>query len=391
MKIKTLVFALALLCVLYAACLTQSPSRITQRCPNTFPTQSASVSISAQGTVATIPCPDRDSTFSGIVRTYDPNYISLFPPATNRFSVASSANQAIPIGNNFIGVEFQARPQMVNTSSKIIMGTMNDLYITGNPTGALTIFGARNWVATTAGTPSVVSSAIAVHGNVDIAGTSIGTLTGGSFRAIVGSNQVGTVSLITGGQFFANYGYTALVTDTTAVQANSSATSVTTGTTTNLRLFHAIKGTTNGGATNVCGVCIGNWSGGTGTLTNVDAILIDATVDTGTNRHAIRSLSTSPSLLSGALNFNATYTPSGTTGAQVINRPAFSVNFAAAATSLVVTNSFATVNTRWLCGVQTNDVTMKSVVAESNAGSVEIFANAAATAETEVYCEVRNQ
>lgn len=90
------------------------------------------------------------------------------------------------------------------------------------------------------------------------------------------------------------------------------------------------------------------------------------------------------------LYLDATITPSGTTGAQTINKGAFSVNFAAAATSLVVTNSLVTASTKFLCTVQTNDTTMFAVKAVAASGSVTLYANAAATAETEVYCEVRN-
>lgn len=82
--------------------------------------------------------------------------------------------------------------------------------------------------------------------------------------------------------------------------------------------------------------------------------------------------------------FGKTVTPTGTTGAQTINKPCGSVNFAASATSLVVTNSLVTANSIIVCTVGTNDTTMKSVVAVAAAGSFTLTANAAATAETRV-------
>lgn len=79
-----------------------------------------------------------------------------------------------------------------------------------------------------------------------------------------------------------------------------------------------------------------------------------------------------------------TITPAGTTGARTINKIAGSVNFAAAATSLVVTNSKVDSNSIILCTVATNDTTMKSVSAVSGSGSFTLYANAAPTAETKV-------
>jgi trimeric autotransporter adhesin len=79
-----------------------------------------------------------------------------------------------------------------------------------------------------------------------------------------------------------------------------------------------------------------------------------------------------------------TITAGGTTGAQTIDKTAGSVNFAAAATSLVVTNSFVDANSVIVATVATDDTTMKSVAAVAGAGSFTLYANAAATAETRV-------
>lgn len=79
-----------------------------------------------------------------------------------------------------------------------------------------------------------------------------------------------------------------------------------------------------------------------------------------------------------------TVTAGGTTGAQTINKAAGTVNFAAAATSLVVTDSLVTANSTIYCSIRTNDSTalLKNVVPA--AGSFTINLNAAATAETSV-------
>lgn len=86
----------------------------------------------------------------------------------------------------------------------------------------------------------------------------------------------------------------------------------------------------------------------------------------------------------GDQRFDKTITAGGTTGAQTINKTAGSVNFAAAATSLVVTNNLVSTSSVILCTVGTNDSTMKSVACVAGAGSFTMNANAAATAETRV-------
>ncbi len=87
----------------------------------------------------------------------------------------------------------------------------------------------------------------------------------------------------------------------------------------------------------------------------------------------------------------ATITPGGTTGNQVINNSAGSVNFAAAGASLVVTSNKVTTNSVVMCTVATNDTTLKSVQCVAAAGSFTIFGNAAATAETRINFWVLNQ
>ena len=86
----------------------------------------------------------------------------------------------------------------------------------------------------------------------------------------------------------------------------------------------------------------------------------------------------------GQIALLATNTAAGTTGAQTINKPSGTVNFAAAATSLVVTNALCTMSSIVFATIRTNDSTavIKNVVPGS--GSFTITLNAAATAETSV-------
>lgn len=110
----------------------------------------------------------------------------------------------------------------------------------------------------------------------------------------------------------------------------------------------------------------------------------------GTNRYNCYMSGTAPNYFAGDLQLGKTITAAGTTGARTINQTSGSVNFAAAATSLVVTNSLATTSSVILCTVATNDATMKTVLVVAAAGSFTIHANAAATAETRVNFIVTN-
>lgn len=90
------------------------------------------------------------------------------------------------------------------------------------------------------------------------------------------------------------------------------------------------------------------------------------------------------------ITLDRTITPSGTTGAQTINKMSGAVNFAAAATSLVVTNNQVNVNSFVFAMIQTNDTTMKSVIAVPASGMFTLFPNAAPTSEVKVVWWVLN-
>ena len=139
------------------------------------------------------------------------------------------------------------------------------------------------------------------------------------------------------------------------------------------------------------------------TITNNSSLLVQAaamanttngygvniTAPTGaTNNFAARFAGTAGEIFrlrtDGQVALLATNTAAGTTGAQTINRPSGTVNFAAGSSSLVVTNSLCTTASLVFATVRTNDATavIKNVVPA--AGSFTINLNAAATAETSV-------
>lgn len=106
-------------------------------------------------------------------------------------------------------------------------------------------------------------------------------------------------------------------------------------------------------------------------------------IDDGTNAAAYRDLKLRKLLV------DATMTAGGTTGAQTINKAAGSVNFAAAATSLVVTNSLVTTSSIILAIVDSAQaVNVQKVLAA--AGSFTIYLNTTAPAETVVKFVVIN-
>ncbi|MBA3705391.1 MAG: hypothetical protein H0W84_05680 [Bacteroidetes bacterium] len=86
----------------------------------------------------------------------------------------------------------------------------------------------------------------------------------------------------------------------------------------------------------------------------------------------------------GGFTFPSTNTAAGTTGAQTINKISGTVNIAAAATSVVVTNSLVSTTSIVFAVVRTNDATalIKNVVPA--AGSFTITLNAATTSETSI-------
>lgn len=125
---------------------------------------------------------------------------------------------------------------------------------------------------------------------------------------------------------------------------------------------------------------------------NAAASLIGATnnfgfhsaIPSGTGRWNFYAAGSAANYFAGDMQLDKTVTAGGTTGAQTINKNAGTVNFAAAASSLVVTDNRVTTSSIIICTVGTNDATLKSVAAVAGAGSFTLHANAAATAETRV-------
>jgi hypothetical protein len=127
---------------------------------------------------------------------------------------------------------------------------------------------------------------------------------------------------------------------------------------------------------------------------SLNSTLLDSNADAGSGGEVLTSngsgtvwsnqLTLSTLYLSGYLALNSTITSIGTTGAVTINKPAGSANLAAAATSLVVTNSLCISTSIIIATVASNDSTCKSVQVVPATGSFTIYPDAAPTATTSV-------
>lgn len=94
--------------------------------------------------------------------------------------------------------------------------------------------------------------------------------------------------------------------------------------------------------------------------------------------------------LSAQLSLSGTITAAGVTGNRTINKQSGTVRFAAAATTIVITNSLAlAASSRALATVCTNDATLTHVKAIVTDGFITLIGNNNATGETEVYWELR--
>jgi len=122
----------------------------------------------------------------------------------------------------------------------------------------------------------------------------------------------------------------------------------------------------------------------------MDAVWTNATDATRTSDIVFNTVNSAATQESFRITGNAlpvwpaTNTASGTTGAQTINKPSGTINFAAAASSLVVTNSLVTTNSIVFAVKRTNDATcqIQSVVPAS--GSFTVSLTAGCAAETSV-------
>jgi len=141
---------------------------------------------------------------------------------------------------------------------------------------------------------------------------------------------------------------------------------------------------TGGSGTNISGGSI-TIAGGRGTGTGLGGSITLQVAAAGVSGSSLNTLVSIITIAStGLISYPTTVTAGGTTGAQTINKISGTVNFAAAATSLLVTNSLVSTTSLVFVVVRTNDATATIKHVVPAAGSFTITLNAAATAETSV-------
>jgi hypothetical protein len=369
----------------------QVRTKLTRPCPST--TTAAKVEIDSSGNINIVPCSGGSTSVTSLglvpltLTAANSGQVPLTlqlasGQATNAFQVKNFANANIARfnkngslildnGNGFSTLEttrdtgfvyYDAAPRAyagsvygvflspqnsTATNSKTTFGAQADVYFSGTGTGHQ-VTGLEG-IANADSGAALVANAYGLKGSANIISANGATKAFGGYFLVQGSAGV-TASA---------YGIQAQL---TPFGSNS--------------------------ITNGYGINLSGWSG---SITNSYGIYADTSIDRGSVlKYFIYSLSTSPNFFSGKNTFDTTDTTAGTTGNQTINKPSFSVNFAAGTASLTVTNSFIVATSYVLCTVQTNDTTALLKNATPAAGSVVIRLNANATAETRVACMVVN-
>lgn len=390
---KQILFIVLFSILFIVSCHAQSIDKVTKRCPAPNTSSFGTILVTATGDITYVPCPTRSSIFSGIVDLSGATVVGAvtgsgtvnFMPRWTAASVLGDTPaswngtiykwQNTALNNTFL-MEFT--PSATGTG-RFQIGTLTDSFIVDENTG-VSVFRGTNTINAFAPLIDLGTSTRVLARYDDSAQTAtIGDVSG------VGNGVLFTVN--DGGNTF---GFTSAAAGSTFnVFAGSTAG------------FTIDRATTN--------ILLGDLTGATAAYINVNSagqfIQIDAVGGAGTIQigHSGASLiaNTVTDTLSTGLNtwnlsgvvtfnLNRTLTAGGTTGAQTINKPAGSVNFAAAATSLVVTNNTATTTSLIFVTPQTADATCTSFSVVRAAGSFTITANAACTAETAVAFWVTN-
>jgi len=290
--------------------------------------------------------------------------INILTPTMGTNNLGSSGSINITVGNTATGTGSNGPGQMLLTGGSVANTT--GAHASVSPQGQYTVTNTSIFIA--AGAQNNSTSSVPAGAFVIAAGATNSTASG----AI-------------GGQIDIRAGY------------SNAASSAAAGGSINIQGGN-VTGTSsssNGGSITITS---GNNGATTGTGTS-GAILI--TTPTPTAAVVAGNITLQPGgtgatsgriLLSGPVQLPATNTPSGTNGAQTINKPSGTVNIAAAGTSVVVTNNLVTTSSLVFCQFRTLDASssfIKAVVPA--AGSFTITLSAAVTAAVSIGFMVINQ
>jgi len=297
--------------------------------------------------------------------------------STTNVNIGSATASAV-LGTLTLGF-----PTIVQPSNYTSLALFNTQSTTVNFAGAATTFNLGG-TPTTALTANIFTNATATA-TIKTINIGTGGASGSSTNVNIGSAVTGAVSgTLTLGMTTiaqsANFNSINLLnTQTTTIDAFGVATNLSIGNTaTAAQTVNMFTASTGASTYNIA-------TGATLTATTKTINIGTAGVSGSTTNVSIGSATGGGQInLNERVIFQSTETAGGTTGNQTINLPSGSVNFAAAATSITVTNSLATTTSHIFCTIETNDATatIKNVVRAS--GSFTINLNAAATAETRV-------
>jgi len=288
---------------------------------------------------------------------------SIASPIFTGNITANSANVSLELGSNTANsplIDFHSSANTIDYDSRIIAG--GGISSAGN--GNL-VFNAKNLIFNSSISigASAASAGISFENKKNIAGAAISY--GMYLNAAIQSDAT------TGG-----YGY-----------ATSLSTQATAFTLPELRHFNVAQETIGAGSTVTYQFGFNAAASLTGATNNLG---FRSALAAGTGVWNFFAFGTAANYFAGDMQYSKTITAVGTNGAQTINKTTGTVNFAAAATSLVVTNNLVATTSIIICTVGTNDATMKSVAAVAAAGSFTIFPDAAPTSATRVNFMVTN-
>lgn len=386
----------------------QAPFRIQGKCPPPNQTVYGSITVGSIGDIRHVPCPSRASVFTGNV-DFSGATVTFGTLAANRF-LGGNGTAALPtfgFTNSPTTGFFRAGADQIGIS---LAGTQRWSFtgVTLAASGVGNLSSVNDFTVNAGGAASYNSvGATAIGAGTDL---TLDTTTGN----IVATTTTGTIQLVGGASTLAVDGGANNISITAGNQLTAGGNSfvidsATTGAINTTGDLSLRTGTTAGATfTAGSGVFIGDISGGGGGFLDIPAaglahlggttgtriglaassLETESATDTLYSSLSIWDLSDAASVTTFKLR--RTITAGGTTGNQVINLPAGTVNFAAAATALTVTNSTVTANSIIITTTRTNDATctVKNVVA--GAGTFTINMTAGCTAETSVGFLVTN-
>lgn len=251
-----------------------------------------------------------DTSTTPTLRVVDPDMVPWANnPALvtdNPFSVGSwtyggNTQGDYDVADHFVGANIAFKLSATG-ASKYYIGSQSHIVLGGPYTGTPTVIGhyvyVNNRLHTSTGTPSLTG----ILSSVDVEGNST---EGVGIESSVGGGSAVSCPTLKGGNFAAAAGHVAATT-LTGVEARTTVTldANTHGTARALHAWNQISGA-SATISWVRGLSLDGWTGGA-TIANSAGIYADTSIDIGTSKWFIYSLSTSPSLITGALGIGGT-------------------------------------------------------------------------------------